>query len=72
MKVIDVDAHVVEPASCWDYLSEADKQYRPSVLRKEVGATIATHFSGPNTNTGSSTTTSTAGKASGDRDSNAR
>ena len=49
MKVIDVDAHVVEPASCWDYLSEADKQYRPSVLRKEVGATIATHFSGPNT-----------------------
>ena len=49
MKVIDVDAHVIEPASCWDYLAEADQQYRPSLLRKEVGATIQTHFSGPNT-----------------------
>ena len=27
----------------------ADQQYRPSLLRKEVGATIQTHFSGPNT-----------------------
>ena len=49
MKVIDVDAHVVEPASVWDYLAEADQQFRPSLLRKEVGATIKTHFSGPST-----------------------
>ncbi len=49
MKIIDVDAHVVEPAACWDYLSESDQKFRPAQLRKEVGATIQTHFSGPST-----------------------
>ena len=34
MKVIDVDAHVLEPASVWDCLATADEQYRPTILKK--------------------------------------
>lgn len=49
MKVIDVDCHVIEDASVWTHLAQADEAFRPSILRKESGATIATHFSGPNT-----------------------
>ncbi|MCB2107467.1 MAG: amidohydrolase family protein [Rhodobacteraceae bacterium] len=49
MKVIDVDAHGIEPASVWDYLAKSDEQYRPSILRKERGSAIQTHFSGPST-----------------------
>ena len=49
MKVIDVDTHVVEPASVWDYLARSEQEFRPSILRKETGATIQAHFSGPNT-----------------------
>jgi predicted TIM-barrel fold metal-dependent hydrolase len=47
--IVDVDTHSIEPASVFDYLSEAEQPFRPSILRKEVGATIQTHFSGPNT-----------------------
>ena len=47
MKVVDVDTHVVEPASVWDYLAKADEEFRPSILRKEVGSSIQAHFAGP-------------------------
>lgn len=46
MKVLDVDTHVVEPASVWDYLGAGEQEFRPAVLHKEVGATIQAHFAG--------------------------
>lgn len=49
MKVIDIDAHVIEDAAVWKHLSKADEEFRPSVLVKESGASIAAHFSGPTT-----------------------
>jgi uncharacterized protein len=49
MKILDVDTHVIEPASTWDFLAEADAEFRPAILRKETGATIQAHFSGPKT-----------------------
>ena len=49
MTIIDVDTHAIEPASVWDYLPTQSDEFRPSILRKEIGATIHTHFSGPNT-----------------------
>jgi len=48
-QIIDVDTHPVEPASTFDYLAESEQEFKPSILRKEVGAPIATHFSGPTT-----------------------
>lgn len=48
-KVIDVDAHVIEDEAIWKYLAASDAEFMPSVLRKESGATIAAHFSGPTT-----------------------
>lgn len=47
--IIDVDTHCVEGASIWSHLAAADEAFRPSILRKTEGATIRTHFSGPNT-----------------------
>jgi predicted TIM-barrel fold metal-dependent hydrolase len=47
MKIIDVDTHVNEPASVWDYLDTAGEEFRPSILRKAVGAPIQAHFAGP-------------------------
>ncbi len=49
MKVIDVDTHVVEPASVWEYLSERDQVFTPSILRKESGSTVKAHFTSPST-----------------------
>ena len=49
MKVIDVDTHVVEPASVWDYLAKSEQEFRPAILRKETGAAIQAHFAGPKT-----------------------
>jgi hypothetical protein len=49
MKVIDVDTHLIEPASVWDYLSESEQEHKPSILEKVTGSRIKTHFSGPNT-----------------------
>ena len=46
MKIVDVDTHVVEPASVWDYLGKAGEEFRPSILKKEVGAPIQAHFAG--------------------------
>jgi uncharacterized protein len=48
-QIIDVDTHSVEPASVWDYLAADDREFEPALLRKERGATIQAHFSGPNT-----------------------
>ncbi len=45
-QVVDVDAHVVEPASVWDFLAASEQEFKPSILRKEQGATIQAHFSG--------------------------
>lgn len=44
MKVIDVDAHVIEPSSVWDCLAKKDEEFRPSILVKESGAPIDAHF----------------------------
>jgi predicted TIM-barrel fold metal-dependent hydrolase len=49
MKIVDVDTHVVEPASVWNHLATSEQEFRPSILRKESGATIQAHFSGANT-----------------------
>lgn len=49
MRVIDVDTHVIEDASIWNHLSKQDEAFRPAILRKESGAGIAAHFSGPST-----------------------
>ena len=49
MRVIDVDTHVIEPASVWDLLSAEDQEFKPAILRKEVGAKVHAHFAGPNT-----------------------
>ncbi|MFO1426403.1 MAG: amidohydrolase family protein [Steroidobacteraceae bacterium] len=49
MRVIDVDTHVIEPASVWDLLAASEQEFKPSILQKQVGATVRTHFSGPNT-----------------------
>jgi hypothetical protein len=49
MQVIDIDAHVIEPASTWDLMSADEQRFKPAVLRKEAGARINAHFSGPNT-----------------------
>ena len=49
MQVLDVDTHVVEPASVWDFLAESEAEFRPAILRKESGATIQAHFSGAKT-----------------------
>jgi predicted TIM-barrel fold metal-dependent hydrolase len=49
MKIVDVDTHSVETASVWDYLAASEQEYQPSILRKEVGATIQAHFAGPKT-----------------------
>ena len=46
MTILDVDTHAVEPASVWNFLAKHDEEFRPSVLRKEVGSTIQAHFSG--------------------------
>lgn len=48
MQVVDVDTHVVEAASVWDLLASNEEEFRPSILRKEVGAKIDVHFAGPN------------------------
>ena len=47
MQIIDVDTHVVESTDVWDYLAASEAEFRPSVLRKEVGAPIQAHFAGP-------------------------
>jgi uncharacterized protein len=49
MQIIDVDTHVIEPASTWDFLAREDEAFRPAILCKEVGSTIQAHFSGPST-----------------------
>ena len=49
MKIIDADTHVVEPSSVWDLLSSGDEEFRPSILRKQFGATINAHFAGGST-----------------------
>ena len=49
MKIIDADTHVVEPSSVWDFLSSSDEEFRPSILRKEVGAPVNAHFAGVKT-----------------------
>jgi predicted TIM-barrel fold metal-dependent hydrolase len=49
MKIVDVDTHCIETAAVWEHLAAADEEYRPAILRKETGATIQTHFSGPQT-----------------------
>ena len=49
MKIIDADTHVVEPSSVWDLLSSGDEEFRPSILRKQLGATINAHFAGGST-----------------------
>ena len=49
MRVIDVDTHLIEDGAVWSHLSKADEAFRPSILRKESGAGIAAHFSGPST-----------------------
>lgn len=46
MQIIDADTHVVEPGSVWDLLSSDEEEFRPSILRKQSGATISAHFSG--------------------------
>ncbi len=48
-QVIDVDTHTVEPACVWDHLASDEMEFKPALLRKEGGATIQAHFSGPNT-----------------------
>jgi predicted TIM-barrel fold metal-dependent hydrolase len=48
-RVIDVDAHVIEPSSVWDFLASTEQEFKPAILRKEVGATIHAHFSGAKT-----------------------
>ena len=47
MKIVDVDTHVVESDSVWEYLSAADNEFRPAVLHKQAGAAINAHFAGP-------------------------
>ena len=49
MKIVDVDTHVVEPASVWDFMAESDAEFKPAILRKQAGATIQAHFSGAKT-----------------------
>ena len=49
MPAIDVDTHVIEPASVRDLLAQDDQEFKPALLRKEVGARVQAHFSGPNT-----------------------
>lgn len=48
-KIVDVDTHSIENEAVWEHLTEAEQEFRPSTLRKEVGATIQAHFSGPQT-----------------------
>ena len=47
MKIVDVDTHVVESDSVWEYLTAADNEFRPAVLHKQAGAAINAHFAGP-------------------------
>jgi predicted TIM-barrel fold metal-dependent hydrolase len=49
MQILDVDTHAIETESVWNYLGQADEEFRPSILVKESGARIDTHFAGPKT-----------------------
>ncbi len=49
MTVVDVDTHVVEPHSVWDFLAADDKQFLPSILTKASGAAIKAHFASKKT-----------------------
>jgi len=47
VRVLDVDTHVIEPASVWDCLAASDEKYRPTILKKHSGGRIHAHFAGP-------------------------
>lgn len=38
MRVIDADAHVIETPATWDYLTEAERDFRPAVFMRDEAA----------------------------------
>ncbi|MFK7958307.1 MAG: amidohydrolase family protein [Lysobacterales bacterium] len=48
-KCVDVDTHVIEPSSVWNYLSSSDQEFLPSIMQKQSGASVSANFASKNT-----------------------